>query len=119
MKATLLLTTALCSLLSLSSCKSTQEVPKQNITETKMEQKEKDVLLKEGYTAGVITQTKEEGNCEWIIKLDSGLRYESLTMDDEFKKNNLNVFFKFVPQRRMSKCTNASPVQITDMILGK
>jgi len=116
MKVTVLITTALFSLLSLSSCKSTQEVDEQQLIETKMAQKE--TLLKEGFTAGTIVQTKEEGNCEWTIKLDNGLIYESLTMKEEFKKNDMKVYFKFIPQRRMSKCTNASPVEITEMVEG-
>lgn len=114
MKATLLLTTAFCALMSLSSCKSKQEATQQNVTETTMNKKE--ALLNEGYTAGVITQTKEEGNCEWTITLENGLVYESMTMKDEFKKNGMKVFFKFLPQRRMSRCTNASPIEITEII---
>lgn len=117
MKATLIIATALCSLLSFNSCKSTQEVDQQELTASKMEQK--DTLLKEGFTAGTIVHTKEEGHCEWTIKVDGGLVYESLVMKDEYKKDAMQVYFKFIPQRRMSKCTNANPVEITEMIAAK
>ena len=113
MKATVLIATALCSLLSLSSCKSTQEVDEQQLIETKMAQKE--TLLKQGFTAGTIVHSTKEGDCEWTIKLDSGIYYESLIMKDEFKKDNLEVFFKFRPLRRMRKCTKANPVEIVEM----
>lgn len=114
MKATLLLTTTLCSLLSLSSCKSSQKTESQQSTETKMEQKE--TFIKEGYTAGIITQTKEKGNCEWTITLENGVKYESMVMKDEFKKDGMKVFFKFLPQRRMSRCANANPIEIIEII---
>jgi len=117
MKATLLLATAFCSLLSLSSCKSTQEIEEQQLIETKMAQKE--TLLKEGFTAGTIIHSTEEGDCEWTIKLDNGIYYESLIMKDEFKKDNLEVFFKFRPLRRMSKCTKANPVEIVEMRIAE
>lgn len=114
MKATLLITTALCSLMSLSSCKSTQETAKEEITTSIMDKKE--TILKEGYTVGTIVHSTEEGDCEWTIKLEDGRHFESLSMKDEYKKSDLKVYFKFLPQRRMSTCSKASPVQITDMI---
>jgi hypothetical protein len=99
--------------MSLSSCKSTQQAEEQQLKEVKMALKE--TLLKEGFTAGTIVQSTEEGDCEWTIQLDNGIYYESLTMKDEFKKDNKEVFFKFRPLRRMSKCTKASPVEIVEM----
>ncbi len=115
MKATLLVTATLCSLMSLSSCKSTQETKKEVITAASSEQKE--VFMKEGYTAGTIVHSKEEGDCEWTIKLEDGRHYESMSMKEEFMKNDLKVYFKFIPQRRMSNCTKASPIEITEMVL--
>lgn len=114
MKATLLITSALCSLMSLTSCKSTQETVKEEITTSVMDTKE--TLLKEGYTAGTIVHSTKEGDCEWTIKLEDGRHFESLTMEEEYKKSDMKVYFKFLPQRRMSSCTKASPVQITEMI---
>jgi len=116
MKATLLITAALCSLLSASSCKGTQGVEKEELTETAMEKKE--MLLNEGYTAGVIIHSTEEGDCEWTIKLEDGRHFESISMQDEFKENGAKVFFKFIPQRRMSRCTKANPIAITEMTKG-
>lgn len=114
MKATFLITTALCSLMSLSSCKSTQEAAKEEITTSVMNKKE--TLLKEGYTAGTIVHSTKEGDCEWTIKLEDGRYFESPTMKDKYKKNDMKVYFKFHPQRRMNQCTKASPVEITEMI---
>ena len=117
MKATLLITAVLCSLMSLSSCKSTQEAEKEVITAANNEA-QKEVFMKEGYTAGTIIHSKEEGDCEWTIKLEDGRHYESMSMKEEFKKNDLKVYFKFIPQRRMSNCTKASPIEITEMVTG-
>lgn len=117
MKVTILLATAFCSLLSLSSCKSTQDVNEQQLTETKMAQKE--TLLKEGFTAGTIEHSVKEGDCEWTIKLENGIYYESLIMKDEYKKDKLEVFFKFRPLRRMSKCNKANPVEIVEMRIAE
>lgn len=117
MKATLLVTAALCSLMSLSSCKSTQETKKEMIIATNNEA-QKEVFMKEGYTSGIIVHSEEEGDCEWTIKLEDGRHYESMSMKEEFKKNDLKVYFKFIPQRRMSNCTKASPIEITEIVIG-
>lgn len=117
MKATLIITTVFCSFLSLTSCKNTKEVTQQELTTLRMEQKS--TLLEKGYTAATIVQTKEEGYCEWTIKADNGKIYESLVMNDTFKKDAMQVYFKFIRQRRQSKCTNANPVEITEMIEAK
>lgn len=71
---------------------------------------------KEGYTSGTIVQSKAEGDCEWSIKLADGRYFESKDMSKEFMVNNLEVWFKYTPQRRMQVCDKASPVSINTMV---
>lgn len=103
--------------LTLSSCgqkATTEETVK--TTTSKMEDKKFD--LKE-YTAGVITETKQEGNCQWVITLKDGRIFETTEMSKEFKKNGTSVYFKFRGLRRMSLCPGANPIEITEMHLAK
>lgn len=71
------------------------------------------------YTTGVITQTEEEGDCQWIIKLTDGRIFETTDMNKDFKKNGTAVYFKFRGLRRRSLCPNATPVALTEMRLAK
>lgn len=116
MKATILIVSGLCSLLSLTSCNSSKTSAEESLTDKSMTVEKKAQLLKEGYTYGTIVHSLEEGDCEWTIKLEDGRHFESLTMNEDFKKENMEVYFKYIPQRRMSKCTKASPIEITEMV---
>lgn len=101
----------------LSSCgqKATTEEAVETTTTT-MEDKSFDPSE---YTAGVITETKEEGNCQWVIKLKDGRIFETTDMNKDFKKNGAAVYFKFRGLRRMSLCPGANPVEITEMRMAK
>ncbi|WP_035334832.1 hypothetical protein [Dokdonia sp. PRO95] len=72
-----------------------------------------------GYTSGTIVQSKAEGDCEWTIKLQDGRHLDPMTIDKDFMQNGATVWFKYTPQRRMSRCDKASPVGITEMKMNK
>lgn len=68
-----------------------------------------------GYTAGTIVQSKEEGDCEWTIKLEDGRYLDPMSMNKDFMNDGAAVWVKFLPQRRMQRCDKASPVELSDI----
>lgn len=73
------------------------------------------VVINNDYTTGVITKTKEEGECQWVIKLKDGRIFETTDMKENFMKDGTVVYFKYRGLRRMSSCPGASPIEITEM----
>lgn len=102
--------------LSMTSCKSSKESQVQDSTKNLVTVEKEQNMIKDGFTKGTIVYSKEPGDCEWTIKLDNGVHYESMTLPEEYKKADITVYFKFIPQRRPNKCAKANPVEITEMI---
>lgn len=75
-------------------------------------------MLAQGFTKGTIFHSKEEGDCEYTIKLEDGRYFESTDLKDEFKKDAMAVWFTFRPLRRMNTCLKANPVGINEMKKG-
>ncbi len=73
-------------------------------------------LLKEGYEkAIVIVFTKNDEDCRYLIRLDSNQLLETHDLPNIYKSSNMNVWLKFLPQKRMSTCGNTVPVAIIDI----
>ena len=72
-------------------------------------------MMEQGFTKGTIVYSDIEGDCEYTIKLEDGRMFESTDLKEEFKKADMEVWFKFQPLRRMNKCKKANPVGISEM----
>ncbi|WP_144668646.1 hypothetical protein [Dokdonia sp. Hel_I_53] len=70
-----------------------------------------------GYTSGTIVQSKAQGDCEWAIQLENGDFVETMDMDKTFLESGKKVWLKYTPQRRMQRCTKASPVAVSEMVI--
>lgn len=98
------------------ACNGTKETVATKATENNMEQEKE--MIAQGFTKGTIEYSREEGDCEYTIKLEDGRYFESSDLKDEFMKDSMTVWFSYRPLRRMSMCNKANPVAITEMKKG-
>lgn len=76
-------------------------------------------LLNQGYAQGTISYMKDS-ECTYIITDDkTGAKYDPVNMDLEkysaFKKEGMQVYYKYRPLRRMNRCMEAHPIELEDM----
>lgn len=77
-------------------------------------------FIKDGFDKGMINYHPENKEaCQWFIKLDNGKLLEPLDLPQEFKKDSLKVWLKYMDQKRPSRCMEAMPVGISDIKLRK
>ncbi len=106
--------------LSVSSCCS-----KKNNTDSSPSQEAKEIneelniniekkMLEAGYKkANVIYVDGKEAPCEYLIEVSENLLIEPMhELKSVYKIEKLPVWVKYHPQRRMSRCGNAQPVEI-------
>jgi len=75
-------------------------------------------MVEDGYKMGTIQLSDEESSCPVTIKLaDPNYSYllDPINIDDEFKKNGLEVWLKFNPLRMQNRCENAHPVELSEI----
>ncbi len=73
-------------------------------------------MISNGYTFGVITKSNVKGDCEYSIKISDSLYYDPVNLSDLYKKDMLEIWFKFTRMRRMNRCEKASPITINEII---
>ena len=104
-------------LLSVMSCNTTNKaVDTKNNTEQQMDSKK---MIADGYLAGQISISKEEGDCPVTIKVEgkNGAYYlDPIDLKEDFQTDGEKVWFKFDGLRRMNRCEKASPVSISEII---
>lgn len=93
-----------------SSCKSQKSTVKKSIEE----------YQKEGYTLGTINPEGKE-NCTVVITFrDLDVKYDPVNINDEkfakFKNKKTDIYFKFLPLRRMNRCEGVSPISLIEVI---
>ena len=80
----------------------------------------KEILLKEGYEPGTVKVLKDS-KCTFVIvneKTNVNLDPVNFNISDfeEFRMNDLKVYFKYKPLRMMNRCTEASPVELISIV---
>ena len=75
---------------------------------------------KEGYTLGVI-EPYNSGDCQNVITIkELGIKYDPTNIQDEkfaeFISGKMEIYFKFLPLRRMNRCQGVSPIQLIEVI---
>jgi len=103
-------------LLVLISCNTTTKTVN-SISNEEIKMKEKN-MISEGFLAGQISFSKNEGDCPITIKVEgeNGVYYlDPIDLSEEFKNNGENVWFKFAGLRRMNRCDKASPISIIEI----
>ncbi|NOZ48085.1 MAG: hypothetical protein GXO79_15110 [Chlorobi bacterium] len=95
-----------------ASCKVKQGVKTQDLQNQNVENE----YLNDGFVKAFIVQTdKTDEPCEFLIKLENGNLLEPLGLSADFKKNNENIWLKYIKQRRPGRCNNAQPVEIVEI----
>ena len=94
----------------ITGCNSQKSTIKKSIEEYK----------KEGYTLGII-EAYNSGDCTARITVKkSGVQYDPTNIkDDKFAKfvsTKTEIYFKFLPLRRMNRCEGISPIQLINVI---
>jgi hypothetical protein len=75
---------------------------------------------KEGYTVGIIEPTNS-GQCTAVITVkELNVRYDPVNIEDEkftqFRSKKTEIYFKFLPLRRMNRCDGVSPISLIEVI---
>lgn len=105
-------------LLSTGGCDSAKSAGTSETEESKaVEQNNTDDMVKEGFVVGNI-QINRGSSCPYIIIDEKlGLKYDPVNLDEDkfksFKVEDQKIFFKFTPLRRMNRCNEATPIQLT------
>ena len=71
-----------------------------------------------GYKLGVIQLSDNEGECPVTIKLadpNYGYMLDPVDIDEDYKKDGLEIWLKFSPLRMQNRCENAHPVELTEI----
>src|SRR5690606_21838202 len=80
-------------------------------------------LMAEGYLLGTIVYSDKEGDCPYTIQMTGdkmGFYYlDPVNLEEKFKKDGQKVWVKFNGLRRMNRCENATPAEITAIKKGE
>jgi hypothetical protein len=104
-------------LLSVTSCNTTNKATEAtNNTEQQMDSKK---MIADGYLAGQISISTEEGDCPVTIKVEgeNGAYYlDPIDLKGDFQIEGEQVWFKYGPLRRMNRCIKANPISIIEIV---
>ncbi len=76
-------------------------------------------MISDGYTFGKIIKSNVKGDCEFSIKISDSLYYDPVNLSDLYRKDKLEIWFKFTRMRRMNRCQKALPITINDIVKKK
>lgn len=102
----------------INSCKSKKATSEEETkVETKVEST-KSNFIEDGYSkATVIHDVSKNEPCSYLLQLDKGgLLEPQVFANKKFKNNNELVWIKFTRQRRVGRCDNAQPIELTEII---
>lgn len=86
-----------------------------NTIKTTMNQEE---MITNGYVFGTIEKSNKEGDCPITIRMGEGKEvyyFDPVNLEENYKKDGQEVYFKFRGLRMMNRCERANPVQIEEM----
>lgn len=102
-------------LLALTSCNKKSGTSSETNTpvEKTTEKTNEAALIKDGFVkASIIDKTGLDG-CSFMIKLENELLLESNSIKEEFKKDSLKIWVKYIPKKgAMSICMSGKMVDI-------
>ncbi len=99
-----------------SSCKNQKDTTKDAVVETTNVEEVPLDYYAEGYQKAYIRHFPENTDeCAYLIQLIGEGVLEPLELDESLKVDRKLVWIKFVRQRRLSKCAEATPINIIDI----
>ncbi|MFZ6052029.1 hypothetical protein [Halocola ammonii] len=74
-------------------------------------------MMQDGYTkARVVFDEEADQPCDYLLVSASGDQVmEPLEFPTDFKEADLNVWIKYVPQRRQGRCGDVLPIELTEI----
>lgn len=76
-------------------------------------------MMEAGFTRGTIVYSDEAGDCPYTIEVqinDNMTYFDPIDLDEKYKEDGIEVWFKYGPLRMMNRCEKANPVSIVEMI---
>ncbi len=99
------------------ACSSYQKTTNSTETNTNAMADSKE-MISEGYTLGTIITSTAEGDCPYKIEVmgdEEPYYLDPINLGDDYKKQGMEVWFKFSGLRMMNRCDDAAPVNINAM----
>lgn len=87
-----------------------------NNTDIQMEAKK---MIADGYLAGQISISKEEGDCPVtiMVKGKEGAYYlDPIDLKEDFQTDGEKIWFKYNGLRIMNRCVKANPISIIEIV---
>ena len=101
----------------ISCCGSKEQASKANTTENKATMERAEKMMANGFLKGTIVYSEAENDCPYTIKVEGDEPYflDPVNLENSFKTDGAEIWFKFTGLRRMNRCEKANPVNITEM----
>ena len=98
------------------NCKESKQIGDKQVKENKNKIEK---LLNQGYKVGTFILNKDS-NCTYLIKdKENSSLLDPINLDDEkyaeYKNLKEDIYYKYLPLRRMSRCSNTIPIKLIEM----
>ncbi len=101
------------------SCNATSKVAKDDATNDANNIKmNSEKMLQDGFKMGTIIYSEVEGDCPYVIDIESDdYQYflDPINLEESFKKNGEKIWFKFGGLRMPNRCEKANPINIIEI----
>ena len=75
-------------------------------------------MIEQGYLKGTIRFSETEGDCPYVIEVDSAdynYMLDPVNLESDFMTDGVKIWFKFAGLRRPNRCEKASPVNLIEI----
>ena len=75
-------------------------------------------MIEAGFIKGTIVTSEVEGDCPITIQVqgkETPYFLDPINLDENFKKEGENIWFKFAGLRMMNRCNKANPISIIEI----
>jgi len=77
---------------------------------------EDETKLEQGYRKAEIKKFDADDPCQYQIQLANSELLDPQELAEDFQKDGLEVWVKFLGQRRQSRCGRAQPVEVLEIL---
>lgn len=76
-------------------------------------------MIAAGFKEGKIIASKDEGDCPFVIEMPGDQAYflDPINLTEPFKKDGMNIWFKFRGLRIANRCPKANPITLEEIHL--
>jgi len=79
---------------------------------------EAEKMIEAGFVKGTIVASEVEGDCPITIQVkgnEGAYFLDPINLEENYKKDGENIWFKFEGLRRMNRCNKANPISIIEI----